>query len=110
MQAKKYSSKKLHHTLIPKWILIISQFNSGISFSEVDRNIIVPFVINFIKGNRIRILDVGGGSTPISSYIKKLSLKQIDCWIIEREAFVKKILPVANKKNKRLIVTLQIDN
>ena len=65
-----------------------SQFNSGISFSEVDRNIIVPFVINFIKGNRIRILDVGGGSTPISSYIKKLSLKQ-RLLILEREAFVK---------------------
>ena len=102
MQAKKYSSKITSYLNSEMDTYNASQFNSGISFSEVDRNIIVPFVINFIKENRIRILDVGGGGTPISSYIKKLSLKQIDCWILEREAFVKKILPVANKKKQKI--------
>ncbi len=64
---------------------------------------IIPLLVLSLNKKKIEILDYGGGSNPVFSYIEKATNKKIKTYVVEPESFCRIILKKIPKKYKKYV-------
>lgn len=64
---------------------------------------LIPLLVLSLNKKKIKILDYGGGSNPVYSYIQSSTNKKVNTYVIEPEIFCEIIKDKIPKKHKRYI-------
>ena len=64
---------------------------------------LIPLLVLSLNKKKIRILDYGGGSNPVYSYIKNSTSKKVKTYVIEPRVFCKIIKDKIPKKHKKYV-------